>query len=173
MTRSLFSGATALALLGSSALAQEAASGDQPMRDAAIQSAEGVGIQGVSGVEGAFVLQGISPTGMPILMIVGPAGELIAIAMPLVAPAAAAGGETGTGAEAAGAEAEPEAGEPAESGFMATQTQPASPQMWDPAMIESAMQSLGSEGGGAATQTPQGGAEAGAEAEDTAEEATE
>ena len=179
MANSILTGAAALALLAVPALAQEATTGDQAtgtaadqataatgdqqmaaggdpqmMRDAAIQSAEGVGITNVGDLAGAFVLQGTSPTGAPILMIVGPAGELVALATPI------AGGVTGvepTAADAGAAAgaatgAEAEAGEPAESGFMATQTQPAGSQMWDPAAIEGAMQGLGS-GEGTTTGT--------------------
>jgi hypothetical protein len=151
MTRLMLTGAAALALSAAPALAQEAATGDQPMRDAAIQSAQGAGMQGVSGLEGAFVLQGMSATGVPVLMVVGPAGELLALATPIVVPTAAAGAEAAAEA-AAGAEAE--AGEPAEGGYMATQADPASPQMWDPAAVEGAMQSLELGLRGAAGEVP-------------------
>lgn len=126
-----------------------AAAGDQQILDAAIQSAQGVGIADAQPLEGAFALQGTSPTGTPIIMVVGPAGELLAIATTLMVspPGGAAGDVTDvepTSAET-GAEAgtEPAAGEPAQEGFMATQTQPASPGMWDPSMVEGAMQGLG------------------------------
>lgn len=162
MTNPILTSAAALALLAAPAFAQEATTGDQAaapaadqqmpadqqmaagdpqmMRDSAIQSAESVGITQVGDVAGAMVLQGTSPTGLPILMVVGPAGELLALATPL------AGAVTGVEPTAAGTTgAEPQAGEPAQEGFMATQTQPASPQAWDPAMVEGAMRSLGGE----------------------------
>lgn len=150
MKGSIFTGAAALALLALPAVAQEAATGDQQMRDAAIQSAQGAGIQDVAAVEGAFILQGLSSSGFPVLMIVGPSGELLGIANPMLSPTAEQ--TAATGAATAEAGAEPVEGEPAESGFMATQTQPASPQMWDPAMVEGAMQGLGGATGGATTE---------------------
>ena len=141
-------------------LAQETPADNQQVRDAAIQSAQGVGIQSAQPVEGAFVLQGISPQGGPLLMVVGPAGELLAIATPISTPtpaeedAAAAGADAGATAEAGATDAgseqaatEPAEGEPAEEGFMATQTQPASPGMWDPAAVEGALQGLGGAAG--------------------------
>ena len=108
-------------------------------------------MQDVAALEGAFVLQGISATGMPILMVVGPAGELLGLANPILAPSAEQTAATGTATAEEGAEA----GEPAESGYMATQTQPASPQMWDPEAVEGALQSLGGTAGGAATEQPE------------------
>lgn len=163
--KGLMTGATALALLTAPALAQESATGaaapDQQAREMAMQSAEGVGMQNVGDVEGAFVLQGVSPTGTPIMMVVAPTGELLALAAPIggmkppagTDPAAApqAGGAPASEAPASGAPAEaPPPGEPAQSGFMATQANPASPQMWDPATVETGMQRLELGVGGAA-----------------------
>ena len=72
-------------------------------------------------------------------MIVGPSGELLALAAPLPADS---GAKTGSTESQDGSEAATEAGEPAESGFMATQAQPASPQMWDPSSVEQGMRQL-------------------------------
>ena len=165
MKVSILTGAAALALLAGPVLAQETPVDNQQMRDAAIQSAQSVGIQSAQPVEGAFVLQGISPQGGPLLMVVGPAGELLAIATPISLPtsaeedAATAGAEAGATAQAGATDAgseqaatEPAEGEPAEEGFMATQTQPASPNMWDPAAVEGAMQGLGGAEGSGQTQ---------------------
>ena len=116
----------------------ETTSAGDPRQDA-MQKAEQVGIQDARAVEGAFVLQGTSPTATPILLIVGPSGELLAIAAPLVAPSAT---QSGSASGQSGTSTTPQAGEPAQSGYMATQTNPASPDMWDPVAVESAMRSL-------------------------------
>ena len=170
MNASILTGVAALALLAAPALAQEAATAEQPaaggqqaaaagdpqmMMDTAIQSAEGVGMTSVAAVEGAFVLQGLSATGEPILMAVGPAGELLGIANPLLSPSAEQTAATGTATAETGS-AEAAEGEPAEEGFMATQTQPASPQMWDPSAFEGHTQGSGGAAGAAAgTEQPQ------------------
>jgi hypothetical protein len=128
----MLSGVAALALSAAPAWAQDTGSGeapDQAMRDQAMQSAEGAGMQDVGDVPGAFVLQGTTAAGVPVMMIVGPTGELLALAAPVGAFQPASG-------EA------PQPGEPAESGYMATQAQPASPQVWDPALVEAAVKSL-------------------------------
>jgi hypothetical protein len=153
MRSTTFIGAAALALLAVPAMAQEAATGDQQIRDTAMQSAQGVGIQDVAAVEGALVLQGISATGLPVLMVVGPSGELLGIANPILSPTAEQTAATGTATAEEGAA--PTEGEPAESGYMATQAQPAAPQMWDPAAVESALQSPGGAAGGAGTEQPE------------------
>ena len=172
MKGSILIGAMTLGFLAGPVLAQEASADNQQVRDAAIQSAQSVGIQSAQPVEGAFVLQGISPQGGPLLMVVGPAGELLDIATPISIPtpaeeeAAAAGAGAGaeagataqTGATDAGSDqaaTEPAEGEPAEEGFMATQTQPASPGMWDPAAVEGAMQGLGGAAGSGTEEQPQ------------------
>ncbi len=137
--------------------AGQMAGGDPQIRQGAIQSAQGVGVADAAEVAGAFVLQGTSPTGAPIMMVVGPAGELLALATPfmLAAPGGEAGGAAGGVTDVAPTSAEtgsePQAGEAADEGFMATQTQPASPGMWDPAQVDGAMQSMG--GGGTTTTT--------------------
>jgi len=151
MTRFMLTSA-ALALMNAPVLAQDAASGDQQMRDTAIQSAQGVGLQDVRGMEGAIVLEASTSRGMPVLVVVGPAGELLGLATPVAV--LGAGPAAGTAAGAEGASAEPAAGEPAESGFMATQADPASPQMWDPAGVEGAMRSLELGLGGVAGEVP-------------------
>lgn len=135
---------------GGGAAAQADTGGDP--RQSATQQAEQLGMQGVREVQGAFVLEGTSPTATPIFMIVGPNGELLALAAP-IAPSGQAGTPTGaTEGQATGDT--PEAGEPAQSGYMATQTQPASPNMWDPAMVEGAMQRLELGAGGVAGEVP-------------------
>jgi len=165
MRGSILTGAAALGLLAGPVLAQETPADNQQVRDAAIQSAQGVGIQSVQAVEGAFVLEGISAQGGPLLMVVGPAGELLAIATPISVPTpgeegAAAAGEATTGAAAteAGSDqaaADPAEGEAAQEGFMATQTQPATPGMWDPSAFEGAMQGAGGGAAGGAEEQPQ------------------
>jgi hypothetical protein len=156
----------ALGLLAGPALAQETPADNQQVRDAAIQSAQAVGVQSVQPVEGALVLQGISASGGPLLMVVGPAGELLGIATPIALPTpgeadAAAADAAGTGAEAGTTEtasdqaAAPAEGEPAEEGFMETQAQPATPGMWDPAAFEGAGQGAGGGTGSGTEEQPQ------------------
>ena len=107
--------------------------------DAAKNQAEQSGMQGVEPVQGATILKGKASTNADVYMIVGPSGELLALAAPLPADS---GAKTGSTESQDGSEAAPEAGEPAESGFMATQAQPASPQMWDPSSVEHGMRQL-------------------------------
>ena len=107
--------------------------------DAAKNQAEQSGMQGVEPVQGATILKGKASTNADVYMIVGPSGELLALAAPLPANS---GAKTGSTESQDGSEAAPEAGEPAESGFMATQAQPASPQMWDPSSVEHGMRQL-------------------------------
>lgn len=107
--------------------------------DAAKNQAEQSGMQGVEPVQGATILKGKASTNADVYMIVGPSGELLALAAPLPADS---GAKTGSTESQDGSEAAPEAGEPAESGFMATQAQPASPQMWDPSSVEQGMRQL-------------------------------
>ena len=107
--------------------------------DAAKNQAEQSGMQGVEPVQGATILKGKASTNADVYMIVGPSGELLALAAPLPANS---GPKTGSTESQDGSEAAPEAGEPAESGFMATQAQPASPQMWDPSSVEQGMRQL-------------------------------
>lgn len=121
-------------------------------QQAAMQKAEQVGIQNARAVDGAFVLEGSSPTATPMFLIVGPTGDLLAIATPLAPMPAATQG--GSGAGQSGTSTSPQAGQPAQSGFMATQTSPASPDMWDPVAVENAMQSLELGASGAAGQVP-------------------
>ena len=75
-------------------------------------------------------------------MIVGPSGELLAVAAPLPGSADTGGNSESQAAGQNNAEVPPEAGEPAESGFMATQVQPATPNMWDPGAVEQGMRQL-------------------------------
>lgn len=119
--------------------------------EAAKSQAEKVGMRDVEDVKGSSVLKGTSPTDTILYMIVGPSGELLALAAPLPAPsgspaasdaqASSTSGGSSTGSQPASSNA-PEAGEPAESGYMATQAQPAMPNMWDPATVESGMRQL-------------------------------
>ena len=159
----MLTGAAALALLAGPALAQEASADNQQRLDAAIQSAQGVGIQSAQAVERAFVLEGLSPQGGPLLMVVGPAGELLAIATPIGVPtpaeeevaATGAGATAEAGTTDAGSDqaaTEPAEGEPDEEGFIATQTQPASPGMWDPTAVEGAMLGVGGAAGSGQAQ---------------------
>lgn len=163
MLRLMTTSAAALALLATPILAQDAGTQDGAdtaggaMWDTARQSAESAGMSDVQNIEGAFVLQGTSQAGLPVLMIVGSSGELLALAAPIAAPGA--GGATGqeSGGASAGqasgassedpaaasaADAAPEPGQPADSGFMATQADPASPHAWDPMIVEGAMRQL-------------------------------
>lgn len=107
--------------------------------DAAKNQAEQSGMQGVEPVQGATILKGKASTNADVYMIVGPSGELLALAAPLPANS---GPKTGSTESQDGSEAAPGAGEPAESGFMATQAQPASPQMWEPSSVEQGMRQL-------------------------------
>ena len=107
--------------------------------DAAISQAEQVGIQNVEPVQGAAVLKGASPSNAELYMIVGPSGELLALAAPLPGQS---GGQTDSAGSGVSAGDYPDAAEPAQSGYLATQTQPATPNMWDPGAVEGAMQQL-------------------------------
>ncbi|TNC60393.1 hypothetical protein [Rubellimicrobium roseum] len=156
MTRSTWTAAAALGLMAGAAAAQDAGTGgDQQMRDTAIQNAQTVGIPDAQHLEGAVVLQGTSSTGTPILVVVGPAGELLALANPMAPPSGAA--PQAAPASDGSAAAEPAPGEPAEEGFMATQTQPMEPQMWDPAAVEGELQRLQGTGAASGTTTTTGG----------------
>ena len=118
---------------------------------AAVQSAQDVGLQNVRSLDSAFVLEGDMQSGTQIYMIVGQAGELLAVATPLSSQGAAgASGETG-----AQTNAEPVPGEPAQSGYMATQVNPATPGMWDPVQVEGAMRNLELGLRGVAGEVPQ------------------
>ena len=107
--------------------------------DAAKSQAEQVGIQNVEPVRGATVLKGASPSNAEIYMIVGRSGELLALAAPLPGQS---GGQTPSAGSEVSAGDYPDAAEPAQSGYLATQTQPATPNMWDPGAVEGAMQQL-------------------------------
>ncbi|MBL3675777.1 hypothetical protein [Paracoccus aerius] len=130
---------------------QDSASTQAAGNENAKSQAEKVGMRDVEDVKGSSVLKGTSPTNTILYMIVGPSGELLALAAPLPAPsgspaasdaqASSASGGSSTGSQPASSNA-PEAGEPAESGYMATQAQPAMPNMWDPATVESGMRQL-------------------------------
>nr|WP_162623825.1 hypothetical protein [Paracoccus saliphilus] len=110
---------------------------------AAQGQAEQAGMQQVQPMQGMTVLRGRSANQDEVYMIVGPSGELLALAAPLPAQSGDAGNASSP--EAAGQDTSampPEAGEPAESGFMATQAQPATQNMWDPAAVEHGMRQL-------------------------------
>ncbi|MDY8110810.1 hypothetical protein U0C82_16845 [Fulvimarina sp. 2208YS6-2-32] len=162
----LFSTATALALFVSPVFAQDpsqapaaqtdaqssgsASSADDRMaRDSAMESAKGAGMSDVTVVERAFVLQGTNAAGNPVFMIVDPPGALLGIGAPIAVAATSPGSSDASrsaDAETADGTAktvEEMAGEPAQTGYMATQTDPASPQMWDPMMVEQQMRDLG------------------------------
>jgi hypothetical protein len=148
MKSTLLTGAAALGLMAGAALAQEVdptAGAGQAAQDAAVQSAQAAGFADAQPLEGAFVLQGTSPTGSPILMVVGPGGELLALANMMAMPGA-------TAPAAAEAGAEPEAGEAADEGFMATQTAPAEPGMWATEAIAGELERLGGSATGATTE---------------------
>lgn len=111
--------------------------------EAAQGQAEQAGMQQVQPVQGTTVLKGKSANQDDVFMIVGPSGELLALAAPL--PAQSSDSETSSTSDGGAddsASMPPEAGEPAESGFMATQAQPARPNMWDPATVEQGMRQL-------------------------------
>lgn len=161
--KTLFATATAIALFVSPALAQDAqdkpatapadqtngtttSAEDQVSRDNAMQSAKGAGMTDVAIVDRAFVLRGTNAAGNPVFMIVDPPGALIGIGAPVKT---ASSGQSTSGASEPETTSSTEktveemAGEPAQSGYMATQVDPASPQMWDPMSVESAMRDLG------------------------------
>lgn len=120
-----------------------ATSGQADNSEAAKGQAEQAGMQQVQPMQGITVLKGKSANQEDVFMIVGPSGELLALAAPL--PAQSGNSESNSApAETAqdASDTPPEAGEPAESGFMATQAQPASPNMWDPATVENGMRQL-------------------------------
>lgn len=111
--------------------------------EAARGQAEQAGMEQVQPVQGTTVLKGKSSNQDDVYMIVGPSGELLALAAPLPAQSSANGNSSPSeGGAQSSSNMPPEAGEPAESGFMATQAQPASPNMWDPATVEHGMRQL-------------------------------
>lgn len=130
---------------------QDSASTQAAGSEAAKSQAEKVGMRNVEDVKGSSVLKGTSPADTVLYMIVGPAGELLALATPLPGssghPAAsdAQGSSTGEGSNSgsqAASNSASKAGEAAESGYMATQAQPAMPNMWDPAAVENGIRQL-------------------------------
>lgn len=124
--------------------------------DAAKRKAEQAGMQNVQSVEGATVLEGSTSTIAKVFMIVGPEGDLLAVATPLPVPATnQTGSGSGSTKDKDTSAQMPEAGEPAQSGYMATQTRPATPGMWDPAAVEGAMQQLELGTRGVAGEVPQ------------------
>ncbi|MFC0202580.1 hypothetical protein [Paracoccus rhizosphaerae] len=117
--------------------------GQNANAEAARGQAEQAGMQQVQPMQGTTVLRGKSENQADVFMIVGPSGELLALAAPL--PEQSGDSGNGSSPEASAQDSPdtpPEAGEPAESGFMATQAQPASPNMWDPATVEQGMRQL-------------------------------
>lgn len=109
--------------------------------EAARTQAEQAGMQQVEAMEGTTILRGKSANNADVYMIVGPSGELLAIAAPLPGSSGSGSSEDGS-ADQKSSDIASEAGEPAESGFMATQAQPATPNMWDPAAVEHGMRQL-------------------------------
>ncbi|TGN43640.1 hypothetical protein E4L95_20445 [Paracoccus liaowanqingii] len=125
---------------GSGSGTDEATSSNASSSDAAKSQAEQAGMQDVEAMLGTTILKGKSATNADVYMIVGPSGELLAVAGPLPGQS---GGSSQSASDGQGSAATaPEAGEPAQGGFMATQAQPATPNMWDPAAVEQAMRQL-------------------------------
>jgi len=120
---------------------------DQAAHDSAMKSAEGVGMQNVRILDRVFVVEGTTEAGRQVYMIVNPPGALIGIGAPIVADASAGSGSSAGGSSGIDttttSSTTPTAGEPADSGYMATQAHPASAQMWDPEIVENSMQDLG------------------------------
>ena len=151
----------AFSLLAATAMAQDAANtgtnpavtqenaataDDKATRDAAAKNAETAGLKDVTVLDRAFVLQGTNAAGNPVFLIVDPPGVLVGIGGPLDASDNAADGtaSTTTTSDAGTSESVAEkAGEPAKSGYMATQAQPATPGMWDPEGVERRMKEMG------------------------------
>jgi len=163
MVRTLFGTAAALGLLVAPALAQDtnsamgnqtqqtaasassqsSSASDDQARQNATKSAEGIGMKNVAIVDRAFVLEGVNAAGNKVFMIVNPPGVLVGLGAPVeTASASGAGTDNETTASVSDTD-EPQPGEPAKSGYMATQAHPASPQMWDPEPVENSMQRLG------------------------------
>lgn len=115
---------------------------DQAAHDSAMKNAEGVGMQNVRILDRVFVVEGTTEAGRQVYMIVNPPGALIGIGAPIVADASAGSDSSGIDTTTTSSTT-PTAGEPADSGYMATQAHPASPQMWDPEAVENSMQDLG------------------------------
>ncbi|MEH6718445.1 MAG: hypothetical protein V7704_06140 [Aurantimonas endophytica] len=138
---------------------------DKASQDKAMKSAEGAGMTNVAVVDRAFVLEGTNAAGNPVYMIVNPPGMLLGIGAPMATSAASQGKDaaatSSTGSSASESTAandagtdpatmsstensvEAMAGEPAKSGYMATQVNPATPDVWDPATVESRMRDMG------------------------------
>ncbi|MEF2553459.1 hypothetical protein VQ042_19210 [Aurantimonas sp. A2-1-M11] len=167
MIRIFLRTATAVGLLISPAIAQDsgsAASESEPLpqaetsspendalaRENAQRRAEEAGFDDVAVVDRAFVLQGVNAAGNEVFFIVNPPGALIGIGGPMDT---SADKRSSTGTEAAanssGEEVEgdrttsnelntPQPGEPASSGYMATQVSPPGAQVWEQsdAMLE-------------------------------------
>ncbi|MEF2554286.1 hypothetical protein VQ042_23685 [Aurantimonas sp. A2-1-M11] len=158
--KTLFATATAIALFVSPAFAQDAqdkpatahadqtngtttSAEDQMSRDNAMQSAKGAGMTDVAIVDRAFVLRGTNAAGNPVFMIVDPPGALIGIGAPIKTASSGQGVSEPETTSSTEKTVEEMAGEPAQSGYMATQVDPASPQMWDPMSVEREMRDLG------------------------------
>lgn len=67
------------------------ASADQESRDRAMENAEGVGMTNVRVMDRVFVLQGMTPQGETVFMLVNPPGALIGIGSPVNSGAAGSG----------------------------------------------------------------------------------
>ena len=104
------------------------AAADQDARDRAVQNAQGLGMQNVTVMDRVFVVQGTTPQGETVFMIVNPPGALIGLGGPVNTQAAAPTGGAQT---------------PAVTPYQATQMQPATPQMWDPESLETRLTELG------------------------------
>jgi hypothetical protein len=148
MSRLLLSTVAALGMIAAPALAQtspteqpsgasqdtaaapasdsSAAAADEDARSRAVQNAEGAGMQNVTVLDRVFVVQGTTPQGETVFMLVNPPGALIGL-----------GGPVGNTNAAADTNA------PAITPYQATQMQPASPQMWDPEGLETRLSELG------------------------------
>lgn len=131
--------------------ASASSSADKEAHDSATKRAEDAGMTNVTVLDRAFVLQGTNDAGNPVFMIVNPPGALIGIGGPVMTSAAGGTGEQAsgsTGQQASGeteqqassntAGSDPQPGNPPESGYMATQVNPAPPEAWAPdeAMME-------------------------------------
>ncbi len=126
--------------------------GDRQARDNATRSATQAGMTNVAVIDRAFVLEGTNSAGNKVYMIVNPPGVLVGIGGPVETASAdmTSGSATSDASDAAAkadmtvtgsiskddASDKPQAGEPADSGYMATQAQPASPAMWNTEAME-------------------------------------
>lgn len=134
---------------------------DRQARDNATRSATQAGMTNVAVIDRAFVLEGTNSAGNKVYMIVNPPGVLVGIGGPVETASADmnSGSATSNASDTAAkanadmtvtgsiskddASDKPRAGEPADSGYMATQAQPASPAMWDIEAMDRDMKRFG------------------------------